>query len=305
MIIPLLAPSPAPFSGWDTSINLIPPRGTHYFSTNLGLFISLPIIFLSEGIGLGLLDCADEATQNRITLLLFIEYRGDGLPIGTKCCDISSFTVPESATRSTRFTDIYLQDSLPTLNMGMGTNNVCWTALSINDYELADYFPPNNKNVISSTGGLFYGCFGDFLIRFRHEYLDDILIMGRQNPPDTHLPIKNGIQAFRAYTAITTINSNICRQEEKQKSSTFGSWKLLLQPNSDKIDFDRVEKSFEWSSSVDVIMNHLEGPNVDCARTARFRLDRTEGEPHEQTLSVVPAPILETILGDSPSKPSS
>ncbi|KAI0895500.1 HET-domain-containing protein [Annulohypoxylon nitens] len=301
-VLPLLAPSPALFSGWDTSINLIPPQGKHYFSTNLGLFISLPIIFLSEEIGLGLLDCADRATQNRITLPLFIEYRKDGLPIGTKCHDISSVTIPESATRSVRFTDIYLRDSEHFLIIG--DSNVCWSALSINDYELADYFPPDNGNMISSTSGNFSGCLGDFLIRFCHEYLDDILIMGRKNPPDTHSPIKNGIQAFRGYVAITTINSNICEEEDEQESIPPSSWKLLLQPDFDRINFDRVERSFQWGSSVEVVMNHLEYPGVECARRARFRLDRTEGKPYEQVLSVLPAPVLETILEDSSSKPS-
>ncbi|KAI1090369.1 HET-domain-containing protein [Rostrohypoxylon terebratum] len=301
-LIPFLAPSPAAFSKWDASINTIPPKGTHYVSTNLGLLISLPIIFLSDGIGLGLLDCEHETTQNRIALPLFIQTRLDGLHFGTKCCDISPFAVPESATKIALFAKIYLQDTRSSFFQEL---SVRWSALSINDYELADYYPPNNRNRISSMAGNFK-FYGDFLLRFRHEYLDDILIMGRRGDNrDTHSPIKNDIQVFSGYAAITSVSSNIRKQEGQQRSRPLSSWELLLQPNFDKVDFDQLEESFQWSSSMDVVMNHLEGSNMDCARRVRFRLKRTELKYNREALTIVSTPILETMPGDYPSKPSS
>ncbi|KAI1209660.1 HET-domain-containing protein [Annulohypoxylon truncatum] len=301
--IHLLAPSPAFFGKWNVHMRHISPESTHYFLTNLGLHISLPIIFLGEKYALGLLECKDETDSYRVALPLYINHHEGALPIGKKVRNISPLMVPPSARQHAHLTTIYLQGCQKEW-FGVLSTNVVWSTLLINGYKLADYFPPSEKDRVSSSSGEFRGVYGSFLLRFRHKYLDDILIMGRQRPNDIGSLIKNGIRIFEGYAAIATF-PNPGKQEGKQQSRPLTSWELLSQPDFDKIDFERIEKSFQWSSSVTIVLNHLEDLGTGCNRKARFILSRSGGDqPHQHTLSVEPAPILETNSRDSSSKPS-
>ncbi|KAI0881527.1 HET-domain-containing protein [Annulohypoxylon maeteangense] len=245
--IPLLAHSPNSFYDWDSSVNPLPPEGSHYFSTNLGLQLSLPIIFLTENIGLGVLECGREGEGNRVALPLSIRHRKNASPVGERAVGISPILIPASAVGHLSPTTIYLNDRTRNFSSYLELKSCNLSLYSLADigYTLIDYFPPNTLQspVISLEDPTYLET--DKLLRFSHKVLDDLYILYRCN---TNLPMENCLKISNKYVAIA-IRPNSQGLERQRKKS----WELLLAPDFNKIDFEQLEKSLPWSSSVETM----------------------------------------------------
>ncbi|KAI1384144.1 HET-domain-containing protein [Hypoxylon trugodes] len=294
--MPLLASSPAFFSGWDALVEPIPPESTHYVATNLGLLIQLPITFLDtqEEIALGLLECCGKSGGKRVALPLTVKSRPNAAPLGTRCRGISPFMVPQELTAcsTTRLTTLYLRNA--EINETSNSNfhdTIDWRRLDEKGYKLADYFPPNKFHPAYPYCGFFSsGDNVDLLLRFRHNSLADLLLLYCRDA--IGLPKDSSVRIFRGYAVLATTSSN--------PSHPVTSWELLLRPDFHNIDFEQLKTSFQWNSTISVALNntdkihdssnHILSP-PSSKNNLQFVLKRVPGEEGASILlvdSVVP-----------------
>ncbi|KAI0137553.1 HET-domain-containing protein [Hypoxylon sp. NC0597] len=291
--MPLLASSPAFFNDWDANVTPVPPENTHYVTTNLGLLISLPIIPLDTGgeIALGLLECNDRSTGERVALPLTIKQRPNASPLGTRCRGISPFMVPPSTTTlpSMRLTTLYLRDADTNETSNSHFNDtIDWRRLDENGYKLADYFPPNKFHPAYPYRGFFSSSDGvDLLLRFRHEHLDDLLLLYCRNAAG--LPINSFVSIFGGFASMAT-TSSYDRLHDRQKSHPTTAWELLLRPGFDKVDFEQLKGSFQWNSAVNTILDNVVNDPLSSSPTqesmVRFTLKKVKDAEDINVLSV-------------------
>ncbi|KAI1455907.1 HET-domain-containing protein [Annulohypoxylon moriforme] len=258
----LLAPSPASFHGWNTRVKSLPPEVTHYNPTNLGLLITLPIIFLSDDFGLGILECENDVEVTRIALPLSIRHRIDAVSVGKRCRGVSPFFIPKLAIQKARRITLYLRDgnAMPSrvkyLDFG-------WSALSKFGYELAEYFPPHAFDQISFFDGKLSTMDQDLLMWFRCDDSDDIFILYR---PSRHPPVQNSTEAWSGYVAIGT-RPNSYKSRRQQVARPVTLWELLSQPDFNKVHFEKAEKLVRWNEYVDVL---VKDPDEYITKGVRF-----------------------------------
>ncbi|KAI0839158.1 hypothetical protein F5Y06DRAFT_295774 [Hypoxylon sp. FL0890] len=210
-------------------------------------------------------------------LPLTIRQHPNASPLGTRCRGISSFMVPLPTTTlpSVKLTTPYLRDADTNETSNSQFNNtIDWRRLDEHGYKLAHYFPSNKFHPAYPYRGFFHSSDGiNLLLRFRHKHIDDLLLLYCCNVDV--LPISDAPQILGECAAMA-IAFNGPRQKIRQKSHPTTTWELLLQPDFDEVDFERLEKPFQWNSAANVVSDN----DLDD----RFSLDHAPFSPTSERM---------------------
>ncbi|KAH8194359.1 hypothetical protein TruAng_011479 [Truncatella angustata] len=248
LIRSLLAPSPEAYIAWNSNIALDAFRGAHFTSTNMGLMMELYVKVLTEdrSLAIAILDLEDDSDQE-IAIPLYIHYREDGLPIARRSYDVTPFRVGRKIPGSMKMS-MYLQNGLGNFSILQenwdGTYNFFGEQrTNMNQYVLADYFSyPTTDLVAAGDSWQFRVQEGtQILWRFVHSTKPanpNLLVLYCQDVEnlDSSTPVWDGFMAFATGPDFGT------------------SWEIMLQPEFDRPDFEKLKAKMRWTSSVEILI---------------------------------------------------
>ncbi|KAI0114616.1 HET-domain-containing protein [Hypoxylon sp. NC0597] len=230
-----LTHSPLAFAEWNEDISTI-TRGNHYLQTNLGIYIELPIISLTENgrnYGLALLDCGvmDKESPEIMALPLELARREGSTILAYRAQGIVPFLTPTQNNWSVYKLPVYLSSTrsyVRNFDSEFSAKIYLGHLLKIG-YYIADFFPPCIAFLHSDTLAILDEVNCRRLFRFCHPNCKTILLIIEPISPDSP---DQSFEVAEMKIAITTSN--------------FSSWQHILQPRFEKIDFDQLHKSLAW-----------------------------------------------------------